>query len=104
MPNDTPDAKERIDAIPRTARVLGIDDHGRTHLYDLRHPLEIWVVDTEAERCVHYREIGESSLVDWALFVADDYGWDTRHHIEKQAFEGLLDPEPTPPTREEVLP
>ena len=103
MSESTPNDKERIDAIPRSARVLGIDAAGRPHLYDLRHPLEIWVLNRAADACVHYVEAGESSLVDWALFVADKCGWDRRHRIEEPAFSGLFDAEATPPRREEVL-
>lgn len=103
MTEPTPNDKERIAAIPRSARVLGVDAEGRTHLFDIAHPLEIWVVDTDANDCVHYVESPDRSLTDWVLFVAERCGWGVRHHVERDAFEGLLADEPTPPTREEVL-
>lgn len=95
--------KERIDAIPRSARVLGTDAAGRHHLYSLAHPAAVWVVDADGRECLHYTALGERTLTAWVLFVADRCGWDRRHHVEKGAFDGLLDPEPTPPTREQVL-
>jgi hypothetical protein len=103
MNGNRPNDKERIDEIPRSARVLGTDAEGRHHLYHIRYPTEVWVVDADGQACLHYAELGERSLVAWALFVADECGWDRRHHIEKPAGADLFDPEPTPPTREEVL-
>ena len=103
MATDTPPAKERIDAIPPSARVLGIDADGRPHLYHLEHPLEIWVLTADHESCVHYVAAPDRSLVDWALFVDDRCGWDRRHRIEEPAFSGLFDGEPVPPTRLEVI-
>lgn len=103
MTESTTNRKERIDAIPPSARVLGIDAAGRPHLYDLAHPLEIWVLNRAHDTCVHYVEAADRSLVDWALFVDDKCGWDRRHRIEAPAFSGLFDGEVTPPARSEVL-
>lgn len=103
MTNKTTNDKERIDAIPRGAHVLGVDAEGRTHLFALGHPLDIWVVDPDGGECLHHEEIYQQSLLDWAMFVGERCGWDVRHGIEKAPGEDLFDPEPVPPTREEVL-
>lgn len=94
---------ECIDAIPRTASVVGIDSEGRAHLASIYGALEIWVLDTDATECVHYATAPDRDLSSWVRFVADKCGWEVRHRVELPAGAGLLDPEPTPPTRREVL-
>lgn len=93
--------KERIDAIPRHASVLGVDSNNRVHLFDHR-PTEIWVVDRHGTRCLHYVATPKP-LSEWVAFVAERCGWDRRHRVELGAGERLFDSEPTPPTRAEVL-
>jgi len=53
--------------------------------------------------CVHHVGPTERKPSEWVAFVADKCGWAVRHRIELPAGAGLLDPEPTPPTRAEVL-
>lgn len=96
------DGKERIDAIPERATVLGIDTEGRVHLFSHRHTTEIWVSDAAREYVELYERTTRPPSA-WAQFVASDCGWDCRHRIEKPAGADLFDPEATPPTREEVF-
>lgn len=101
MMETTPNDKERIAAIPRGARVLGVDGAGRVHLFD-HGPTEIWVVTNNGRECLHYVRTAKP-LSEWVHFVEQRCGWEIRHRIELGAGERLLDPEPTPPTRAEVL-
>lgn len=98
-----PPDKERIDAIPETAAVLGIDSADRPHLFAHRHGrTAIWVLDPAGDTCEHFLAT-ERPLSAWVAFVADRTGWRVRHHVEKPAGADLFDAEATPPTREEVL-
>lgn len=101
MSNEETDTKERIAAIPRSASVLGVDSAGRVHLF-AHHPTEIWVVDDSGTECLHYLTTSKP-LSEWVDFVEQKCGWQRRHRIELDAGERLLDPEPAPPTRAEVL-
>jgi len=107
--NDAPARKDAghdrdsIDAIPRTASVVGIDTEGRPHLTSVYGDLEIWVLDADATECLHYADGGDRALSDWVQFVAEQCGWEVRHRVELPAGAGLLDAERVPPTRAEVL-
>ena len=107
--NATPDNKEsgtdreRIDAIPRRASVVGIDTDGRAHLSSIYGDLEIWVLNSEGTEVVHYANGGDRELSSWVEFVAERCGWKTRHRVELPAGAGLFDDEALPPTRSEVL-
>ena len=95
------DSKERIAAIPRHASVLGVDSHDRVHLFTHR-PTEIWVVTRDGTECLHYVRTTKR-LSEWVAFVDGRRGWERRHRVELGAGDRLLDPEPSPPTRAEVL-
>ena len=107
--NDAPAGKDAghdrdsIDAIPRTASVVGIDSKGRPHLTSVYGDLEIWVLDADGTECLHYADGGGRELSEWVQFVADKCGWDVRHRVELPAGAGLFEAEPVPPTRAEVL-
>jgi hypothetical protein len=97
------DDRERIDAIPPRAVVLGIDTEDRPHLFTTGREYEIWVLDETGTECVHHVGPTARPPSEWVAFVAQKCGWACRHRIELDAGEGLLDPEATPPTRAEVI-
>jgi len=107
--NETPDYKEpgddreRIDAIPRRASVVGIDTNGRAHLASIYGDLEIWVLNERGTDVVHYATGGDRELTAWVEFVGERCGWDVRHRVELPAGAGLLEDEELPPTRSQVL-
>lgn len=103
MSTTTTNDKERIDAIPPRAAVLGIDAAGRPHLFAHGDPLDVWVLDPDATAVAHHEAITTRPLSAWVGFVADRCGWDVRHRIEDPPFTGLLEAERTPPTRAELL-
>jgi len=97
--NDT-DTKERIDAIPESAYVLGIDAKGRIHLHDMGDPDRVWVVVDSS--CEHYKAF-DGSIASWIDYTAEHIGWKCRHFVERPAFAGLFEDKELPPTRAEVL-
>jgi len=107
--NDRPQLKhegtdrERIDAIPRRAVVLGIDAADRPHLFTTGSTYEIWVLNADGTQCVHHVGPTERPPSEWVAFVAEKCGWNVRHRVEAPAGAGLLATTPTPPTRREVL-
>jgi len=97
------DDRERIDAIPRQAVVLGIDDHHRAHLFTTGSTYEIWVLNAAGDACVHHVGPTERPPSEWVAFVDERCGWTVRQQVELRPGEGLLDDEELPPTRSEVI-